>query len=627
MAGLAVAPDRWTARATPASSNVLATPPSTDGGITLFVGMIWLAMVVITIWLVTVHGFVAPFMDEFPYLTPVLTGEQQITLRWLWDQYGDNRIPFAKVMNVTWMWVSNYDFRAAPVITVLLLGATSLALIWVARRVRGRQSPTDAVFPLILLSWSHWENLAWTMQLHFVIAHVVLLTLLLLIVVQRTYGRPLLLVLASLSVASLPALGPSTLAYVPALVVWLGYVGFLLWKDASEDGVQPLFLAAGLLVPALVMVGLFFLGYQKDPSAKTSPDLLSWGRGLLQAISMAFASDTVSNLSFTEASPPLWAFVAWPLLVLYLATAGLLIYAWVRWPAERGRAAGLLLFLGGAASMFVVFSWARGDGDQILTQPRYSIFAMPPLFCAYYAWLLYGPRPAAALVQTSLFATVGVLLPVNLEFGHNYTTHVAGALRNYVADLRAGIPAHVVADRHFYSMYVSADEPLLDEWYKRFLTKQMLELREAGIPPFRDMPPERATVRFPYRHLQPVESENIVWTGKQMRGEDLSAFVTYTLPQPEFVLAVLIRYRLERGPEPAAPGLVMWKNGVDSEFVEARSAPVILARAGLTTPEYIPAASWVWVNDTIDHLRFYPSNGPFALIVDEITVFVPKEEH
>lgn len=647
MASVAAAPEPATPSAAPDPHTAAPPPPASDGGITLFVGASWLVMVVASLWLVIANGFVAPFMDEFPYITPVLTGEQPLSLGWLWTEYVPNRIPFAKLLNVALLGLTNYDFRAAPVCHVLWLGATAFALVWIARQIRGRLSPTDAVFPLILLGWSHWENLAWSMQLHYVLAHVVLLSLLLFVVARRAYRTPRVLWVAAGLVALLPVLGPGTLAYVPTLGVWLAYLVMLFWRDAAVPRERQLaravpsawqakvltfvklhwrqaLVAAGPVVVVLAVVGLHFLTYEPEQSTKPRPDLSTWLRGMLQGISMALASDSISRLSVADGTMPLWTFVAWPLVVLYTATAALLIHAWLRRPTERPRAAGLLLFLGSMACLMVMFSLARADGDQILAQPRYSIFAMPPVFCAYYAWLLYGPRQVAALVHISLFAAVAVLLPLNLEDGYWNTKSVSNSLHDYVKELRAGVPAYVVADRYFTSMYVTGDDPLIDEGYKLFLTKQILELREAGVPPFRDIPPARETVRFVLRRPRPVESENVVWLGKQMHGEDLNAFVTYALPEPEFVLAVLIRYRLERGAEPPAPGTVMWKNGVDREFVEARSAPVALARAGVR-PEDIPAGSWVWVNDTIDHLRLHPSNGPFALRVDEITLLVPKE--
>jgi hypothetical protein len=130
-------------------------------GPALFVGAAWAGMLGAALWFVWDYGTNVPFWpDEWGYAS-ILSGEQPVSLAWLWQQHLEHRLPFPKLVWLGLLRVTGYDFRAGMYCNVLLLGALALVLILAARKLRGRTSYADAFFPLILLHWGHWENLLW----------------------------------------------------------------------------------------------------------------------------------------------------------------------------------------------------------------------------------------------------------------------------------------------------------------------------------------------------------------------------------------------------------------------------------------------------------------------------------
>src|SRR5580765_5562165 len=77
--------------------------------------------VVVGIWLVLLAGagvFVGwygpptPYMDQWGEVVPVLSGEQPVTLQWLWAQHNEHRLPLAKLIETTLVTAAGGDFRA-----------------------------------------------------------------------------------------------------------------------------------------------------------------------------------------------------------------------------------------------------------------------------------------------------------------------------------------------------------------------------------------------------------------------------------------------------------------------------------------------------------------------------------
>ena len=436
---------------------LLKTPLFADAART-FVLLAWAGMTLATLWLVVARGFYLPLHDEYPFLLPVLLGEQDLTLGWLWEQYGPNRLPLGKLVNITLLEISGCSFLSGAFFNLAGLSITSLGLIVAARRARGHTVFADALFPLVLLSWSHYENIVWNMTVSHVLGYAVHFSVLILILQgpERLPARSA--ILAAFCIALLALCGPSNLAYIPALSLWLGFLAYQTWKS-SMPGRSPTLvgiMAFGLL--GLALLALVFHGFGKDTPSSESSDLGTTLRGALEALSMCLASGKVAGSSpldaltmwFAMDKAPrtdlvqdglqLWMLLAGTLALLLLATTGLLVVVILRRPEERLRALGLLLFLGSACCVFLVLGRSRAGAGTLLAQPRYSIFAMPALFTIHLAWSLYGPGLARLLVPCGLFLGVGMLAPSNFQFGLQETTIVRkGIMEEFEADLLAGL--------------------------------------------------------------------------------------------------------------------------------------------------------------------------------------------
>src|SRR5262245_59598764 len=91
------------------------------------------------------------------------------------------------------------------------------------------------------------------------------------LIIVRAGTRPSLgsVLLLGPIVLLLPLCGPTGLAYVPALAAWLAYSGVRLPASHDPGGrwVKPLLLAFAVL--ALVLVGVYHIGYEKTESRPT----------------------------------------------------------------------------------------------------------------------------------------------------------------------------------------------------------------------------------------------------------------------------------------------------------------------------------------------------------------------
>ena len=433
-----------------------------DGGVRLFLGLCWSFMALAALWFVWQNGIQVPYLDEYPAFIPVFAGEERLSLGWLWKPYNDNRMPFAKLLNILLPWLTGYRWNACALLGVLVLGAVSLGLIVVASKTRGRPSPVDAIFPLILLNWGHWENIAWSAQHHFVWVHTILLALLMLIAGRRRYDSLAVIVLAGGGIALFPLLGPGALAYMPAMLLWLAYVTIAVWRQGSPGSGSKAALAGALALAGLVFLGLYSRGYQPVDAGEAGGMRIVLS-SFVQAVSMTLGSDQVSYFRLQQEWPPLWVIAGTGLVLFHLATAGLLIAAWLRLPQERARAAGLLCYLAGTACVLLALAVQRRGSFEIATQSRYALVAMPPLFCGWYAWLLYGPRAITSLLLTGLFAAACLVLPLNMEYAWGETAKLAETHQAFVEALHSGRPAFVVADNHYPFVHAATGMAEVDE--------------------------------------------------------------------------------------------------------------------------------------------------------------------
>ncbi|MBX6313368.1 MAG: hypothetical protein IRY99_10705, partial [Isosphaeraceae bacterium] len=520
----------------------MAAGPS---GAALFVWGTWAVLLLAALALVACYGRNVPHWDDWMFL-PVMAGARPVTLAWLWAQYYEHRIPLPKLVLVALYRLSGGDLRAGMYLNVLAMGGLAGALLWAVRRLRGRWTYTDAVFPLALLHGGHAFNFLWCNIVLYTI-QVVLLGVLLVVIVLGV-PRPMLggSLLAGLGLVCLPV--SQGLPFVPFLALWLGYAGWLHWRS-SRPGRRPIALVLwGAMAAGLLLVGAYFIGYHRHiyvpPPARlgdvvrtglmflingygpiayaqvsgtgtktsalpsqwpASTVILSLGligvgvlaiegyralRGHRRAVGLPMFLGGLSVLMAALAAgrndysywKP-WAAVTWG---LFLTSIVALAAEGYRSPRQRCRAVGLLMFLGGITALTAALGWCRAAyGYDAGLQPRYPILVAPVFCCLYFALEVCGPRALTRAAQLLLFALLLAAGLLNVRDGVEIGKSLQTCYDAFERDVRCGLPPYRLQARHYAAIFSPFDAqylPLL----QRAGVSCLRDLR--ADPPFREVP-------------------------------------------------------------------------------------------------------------------------------------------
>jgi hypothetical protein len=146
----------------------------------------------------------------------------------------------------------------------------------------------------------------------------------------------------------------------------------------------------------------------------------------------------------------------------------------------------------------------------------------------------------------------------------------------------------------------------------RDVVQQFEHLRELGIESFQNLATEKEILYY----LEPIHASEINKRNEYWEATGPDPFLVYSLPQPRFVNAVLVRIEYLEGNEPNQ-FQVYWKNG-DEEFVETRSFVTSVATDGGKKMVGVPVGS------TIDTFRIDPMSRSGRFKISEIFLVVPQ---
>jgi hypothetical protein len=441
-----------------------------------------------------------PYMDDWNWV-PVLTGEQPVTLAWLWEQVDDHRFPLSRLLILAVYKLSGGDIRSGLVANVLSFGALALAMIWVAKSLRGRTSYLDVFFPLALLNFDQ-EIIFMGLGVN-VVPSTVVAGLLLVLIAGRGARLTFRTALgAGVAVVLLALIGMSGLAMVPALALWLGYVGWQYWRSPEPGGGRKGLLVWGLAGVALLVVPLYFVDYHEDP---VNPPSAGWWASLLTCLQF-FSSSFGHAVGYPvpgRGEHPFPPVLGVGVVLLALISTGLLARVWHKQPRERPRALGLFFFLGAMASLALGIGVARsGWGEEAGYAPRYVPLAVPVLCCLYLIWEVYGAPVSRRLVQACLLVPLVLLLPLNVQKLLRYGEEHARKMEAVERDVRAGVPASALAERYGHF--------LNDQYDREKIAAYLRMLCRAQIGPFRPVSDDSAAV-------DPAEAE------EKQREQELAA--------------------------------------------------------------------------------------------------------
>jgi hypothetical protein len=382
------------------------------GPSSFFVWGLWAAMTVALFWFVAHTAEDVPITDDWS-LVPILTGERTADAAWFWEQHNEHRIPIPKALHLMLARLSNTDYRAGMYLNCALLALGTALLLVMARRLRGPTSFFDAFFPLALMHWGQAQNLLWSFQIQFICSAFLSLVILATIVASSGLPSARSTLIFALCLLALPLTGANGVALVPALALWMMYVGWLAWRKSQRRQAAVFW---GIAVASLLLVGVYFAGYAGVQRHGEAPS----PRAVVETATRFLAMAVGMPGGF-----------AWPLpgIVAVLAICAVLVFLVCvlrRQPQEQPRALGLILFIGAILSLALGFGWGRSalmaDESWAARNTRYITLAAPLLCAFYFAGELYLPRAVPRVLCVLMLVLLIPNTLYGLERAHNRQT-------------------------------------------------------------------------------------------------------------------------------------------------------------------------------------------------------------
>jgi hypothetical protein len=433
------------------------------------VWLIWASALAIVLGFIAQDGRNLPFEEDWLMVAPMTHHEPHLGA-WLWSQNSEHRLPLPRLVNLGLLRATG-DFRSTMVFDTLILAAVAAGMIVCARRLRGgRTSLADAFFPLLLLHLGQWDNLLWAWQIQFVLP-TVLVSAVLLVILARPSSPPsgAVAVGAALAVTALPLAGANGLVLAPVLAAWLVYA----WWVGRHGGASTHLAAVGAAggIGALVLCGVYFIGYQASPWNGASP-----GLGATLATTAKFV---VYGLGPVTAKA--WVVFGILCAAVVLVSLTALLRALRGQQHERIRVVGLLAFFAACGILAAALGWGRAGRVAELGRmsPRYALLAAPLLCGAYFTLLLYASPGLRRLGPAALALLAALLFPLNTHEGLKRRDWFGAGMAAFERDLASGASIDSLAERHY---------PFLLHWDEPLMATSMRQLRDAGFGPFRRLP-------------------------------------------------------------------------------------------------------------------------------------------
>jgi hypothetical protein len=356
-----------------------------------------------------------------------------------------------------------------------------------------------------------------------------------------------------------------------------------------------------MAVATRAFITLYFVGLKKPDHMPASPGHWETLRTALQFLSVSVGCGGSSWW------PQKAAFVC----VVLLSSCVLLLIAWWKRPGHRFRITGLLFLTATIFPLALSLGWGRAyNGIHAGLSHWYTIFGVPALCAAYFAWRLYAPSPLSRLVRTCLFAAACMMLSLNVDWSkHDFSEHQK-RMNAFMGDLRSGMLLPELADRHV--------QFLLGDHASIFWAPSVKKLHDAGYPVFRALnAPRMSEVPVEFSLLR---ANDATWADGVLSTHGNDPFVVFSLAQPRFVSAIELIFAYADTPGPAEVEF-RWKTRSDADFAGTNR---YLRWLQDTT---LPVCSrTVVINDAVDQFRIDPAAGPCSfhlrsvrfLVIDDV---------
>jgi hypothetical protein len=409
-----------------------------------FVYAIWALMTLMAAAWIARYVPNNPLIDEWEFI-PALMDEEP-TIPWLWKQHNEHRFPVPRLLYYP-LFQLTHDFRTGCFVSLFGISLLSLAMVKLARRLRGQLHWADAFFPLSLLHLGHFENFRMGYQVCFMLITVLsgCILWLILLTLWTNFARRALQV--GLLLIPLLGCGAGGLAFGPPLAFWLlivvGWMAFGYYKPPYRLLRIGILLALVAFVPAFIAI--YYHGYVHPEFHPASAGILPSIRIALQALTTAFG----------VAASGIWPISGLLVGIIAFEAAIRLVRVLRDQPEERPRALGLLFFLGAVAVMAFGIGWGRsgwGENANMGLAPRYGWIMWPGLAAIYFLWMLYGGPVLSRRVPAALCLAVIAFLPFNIGTGIVEGEKHLEESRRWEAAVRAGDTDDELIEK-FYSGY------------------------------------------------------------------------------------------------------------------------------------------------------------------------------
>lgn len=549
--------------------------------VAVVVWAVWAGMVLAAYGLMWHYGADMPRADDW-YMVPYVTGYEDVTLGWLWGQFGEHRFAAHRLVFVALVEPFG-TLRVAMVAQIAIQGALAAGLMLTARRLRGRTSLADVSFPLLLLHWGHQLNLLNAFSINY--ALVMSLAAVPAQVGMLQGARVSTGGAAAVGVAMLlfPLLGGQGLLVCAIWMPWLLGVGVLSWRSGEGRRRASAFILLTSLVLSAALCVAYFLDYERPAWLPPHPGFAASARTALQFVGMGLSPLTAQ----------VWPFGSLAAGALVALGVVLLVAEFVRGsPARRGQVVALGLFLGSMVAWILAVGWGRsgygpeeGFADRLVTPAAMTL--CPLLFIAE----LCGPERARKWAAGGLAGLFLGLLPLNMADGLEDARGMYGLLGGAERDLEGGMSLW-----QFVKDY--APQQLLDPDAPEYLEEASLMLHRAGFGPFANMRVEEPgqTLRLAGRPSAVSQAE---WSANVLRPAGERPAATYRLPQPTFVWTLRLSATLLGTPEQSQALEIVYASA-DPDRPGAAGEEV---RSRRTLAGGKPAAFKVWIGETITEVR------------------------
>lgn len=523
----------------------------------LVVTGVWVAMSAAAIGFVCAFGTNFPVADEWATLHILSANKPDRS--WLWERHNEHLFTLPRLVYWAAFRLSG-DLRCGMLLSVIGWSLLAKLLTDVARIVRGRTTYADVFFPIILLNWSHYENLLMSYQVAFMVASVLAgLMLRELVIGTVTFDR---LLRVGLYTVLLPLSGGSGLILAVPGMAWLMVAGI-----ASRY----IWLGVSLVFIAFVSASSYFWAFPSADPAWQPP--------------LTAKSVIVGVLGFSSVGYGLAGWHLWPwLAVVPTAVAGVTGWsvgrAWLSvQPQHRLGLFGLTVFAVTAMALAVLIAWGRARyGTFAVFFSRYSVLSALLPITMFFLWLRYGGHQLARFGPVFLASTTILLLPLNMTLGFAAGKRQFDVQRAVEKDLRAGMPIEIVAERtNFLVFNDSAAWAKAAEFYANANLGQLKKVS----------------------HLPPVETIRIDPTAVTA---EPNGWYTISLDQPRRVHAVRIIVRFQnQNPHRPARFLSAWRCGTTSVDYKRHDWLFRLPSHEFGYPRQV-----VWTDGLLTRFQFLP---------------------